>query len=233
MSGVFRPPTDEQRCTATTRKGTRCPKFRVKGATVCLAHGAKAPQVREAAQRRVADAEAREIAARVDVDVEQFDGNPFEALRDLLRRDQMEMERFGRLADRFEDDQLTYTTKAGAEQLRAVLCAYRDEREALGRRLDLMLRAGIAERIAQTREAQHKTSHAGTVALFGHCLQLFAGDVSSALCDARAYEYHDKVMEAFKLRVRQRLANQQNMILTQLEILAGKDAVEPSDRDHV
>ena len=31
-----------------------------------------------------------------------------------------------------------------------------------------MLRAGIAERIARTREAAHKVNEAGTVALFGH-----------------------------------------------------------------
>jgi hypothetical protein len=189
-----------------------------------LKHGASAPQVREAAQRRVAEQQAREVARRMDVDPDQFDGNPFEALRDLLRRDQAEMERFGRLADRFEDDELTYTTRSGAEQLRAVLDAYRQERDALGRRLDLLLRAGVAERMIQVREAQHKTAQTGVTELFGHCLTLFAGDVSSALCDAGAYEHHDQVMTELKRRVRQRLEHEQTMIVTQIEIMARKDS---------
>ena len=153
----------------------------------------------------------------------QFDGNPFEALGNLLARDQAEMARFGRLADRLEDSQLTYTTKSGAEQLRAVLEAYRAERDALGRRLDLMLRAGIAERIAQTREVQHKTSQGGLVALFGMCMNLFLSDVSSALCDAGAYDFHDAAMEAVRRRVRFRLQHENSMILTQIENLASSD----------
>lgn len=183
-----------------------------------------APQVREAAEHRVADREARELAARVDVDPAEFSGNPFAALGDLLRRDQIEMERFGRLANRLEDNELTYTSKGGVEALRAVLSAYQSERDAMGRRLDLMLRAGIAERIAQTREVQHKTGQAGLVAMFGHCLTLFLSDISSALCDAGAYEQHDAVMEAVQHRVRFRLEHESSMIISQIENMATRDS---------
>jgi hypothetical protein len=155
------------------------------GTTVCATHGGEAPQVREAAQRRVAEQQAREIARKIDVDMERYDGNPFEALRDLLRRDQAEMERFARLASRPEDREVTYTTRSGAEQLRAVLSAYRDERDALGRRLYLLLRAGVAQRMMEVREAQHKVEAAGTLAIFGHCLTLFAG-MSALPCATRA-----------------------------------------------
>ena len=160
----------------------------------------------------------------------QFDGNPFEALGNLLARDQAEMERFGRLADRLEDSQLTYTTKTGTEQLRAVHEAYRQERDALGRRLDLMLRAGVAERIAQTREAVHQTGVAGLAALFGNCLTLFLGDVSSALASAGAYEQHDAVMEALQRRVRFRLEHEQTMLIRQIENLATRDS-DPAGRN--
>ncbi len=223
MPREFRPPTDEQRCTATTGKGARCSKFRVKGAVVCLTHGAGAPQVRDAAERRVADTVAREVAARVGVDVERFDGNPYEALRDLLARDQAELERFGRLATRLEDSQLTYTSKGGVEMLRAVLGAYQQERDALGRRLDLLLRAGVAERLMQTREAQTRVGQQGTAALFGFCMTLFLGDVSSALCDAGVFDQHDQVMEKLQNRVRQRLEREHSQLLPQIENLATSD----------
>jgi len=70
------------------------------------------------------------------------------------------------------------------------------------------------------REVQYKVNEASPAAIFGHCLTLFAGDASSALADARAYEYHDQVMAAFRRRVRQRLENEQEMILPQIRILA-------------
>ena len=162
---------------------------------------------------RKAEARARDLAKRLEVDPDQFDGDPYVALRDLLVRDQAEVERFGRLAVALEDGELTYRTRSGVEQLRAALDAYRAERDALGRHLDLLLRAGVAERLIQMREVQYKVNEASPAAIFGHCLTLFAGDASSALADARAYEYHDQVMAAFRRRVRQRLENEQEMIL--------------------
>jgi len=212
---------DSKRCTATAnRTGKRCGLARIPGTTVCSVHGGSAPQVREAGQRRVAEARARELAKRLEVDPDQFDGDPYVALRDLLARDQAEVERFGRLAVALEDGELTYRTRSGVEQLRAALDAYRAERDALGRHLDLLLRAGVAERLIQMREVQYKVNEASPAAIFGHCLTLFAGDASSALADARAYEYHDQVMAAFRRRVRQRLENEQEMILPQIRILA-------------
>lgn len=216
---------DSKRCTATSRRtGKRCGLARIPGATVCATHGGSIGRVREAAAARVADAKARELAARVDVDVAQFDGDPIEALRDLLRRDQAEMERFSRLSAKLEDDQLTYTTRGGAEALRAVLTAYQSERDALGRRLDLLLRAGVAQRMLQVRETQHQSGVAGAVALFGMCMTMFLGDVSSALCDAGVFEQHDAVMEALRRRVRFRLEHEQSMIIRQIENMATKDS---------
>ena len=215
---------DSKRCTATSnRTGRRCARARMPGATVCSKHGAAAPQVRDAAAARVADAQAREIAARVDVDLTQFHGDPIEALRNLLARDQAQMERFGRLVDRFEDSQLVYTTKGGVEMLRAVLSAYQQERDSLSRRLDLMLKAGVAERLIQTREAQTKVGQQGTAALFGFCLTLFLSDVSSALADAGVFEQHDAVVEKLQNRVQQRLQREHSLLLPQIENLATQD----------
>lgn len=94
----------------------------------------------------------------------------------------------------------------------------------MGRRLDLMLRAGIAERIAQTREAVHQTGVAGTVQLFMLCLTLFRGDVSSALASAGAYEFHNEVMEKLREKVQFRLEHESSMIITQIEIMATRDS---------
>ena len=220
---------DEKRCTATShRTGKRCGLARIPGTTVCATHGGKAPQVRDAAAARVADTQARELAHKMNVDPAQFRGDPIDALRDLLARDQAEMERYARLAARFEDSELTYRTKGGAEMLRAVLGAYQSERDALGRRLDLMLKAGVAQRMVEAREAQTRTNQQGTVALFGLCLTLFIEDVSWALASAGAFEFHDSVMSKLQHRVQFRLAHEQSMILTQVENMARQDPGRPA-----
>jgi hypothetical protein len=91
-----------------------------------------------------ADRKVRELAARVDVDPAQFSGDPYASLRSLLARDQAEFARFGRLVDGQEDSGLKHTSRSGVEQLRAELAAYRAERDSMGRRLDLLLRADVA-----------------------------------------------------------------------------------------
>lgn len=45
---------DERRCTATsTQSGERCKRAPILGGTVCATHGGSAPQVRDAAHRRL------------------------------------------------------------------------------------------------------------------------------------------------------------------------------------
>lgn len=52
-------PHGPARCTATNRQGGRCGRLAMVGATVCDLHGGKAPQVRRAAERRLATERAR------------------------------------------------------------------------------------------------------------------------------------------------------------------------------
>jgi hypothetical protein len=54
----------KHRCRATTRNGNRCGNPPVTGAVVCRMHGGAAPQVRDAARRRLLEA-ADPAAARL------------------------------------------------------------------------------------------------------------------------------------------------------------------------
>lgn len=63
--------TDNTRCTArSSRTGEQCGAWAVRGATVCVAHGGGSPQVRAAAQRRLAENGARRALATYGSPVE-------------------------------------------------------------------------------------------------------------------------------------------------------------------
>lgn len=46
---------ERQKCTATNRQKQRCKRWPIQGGTVCRMHGGAAPQVKAAAERRLAD----------------------------------------------------------------------------------------------------------------------------------------------------------------------------------
>lgn len=48
-------PMERAKCRATNRQGKRCGKFPIPGGVVCRMHGGAAPQVKAAAEKRLAD----------------------------------------------------------------------------------------------------------------------------------------------------------------------------------
>ena len=85
-----------------------------------------------------------------------------------------------------------------------------------------MLRAGVAQRMMEVREAQYQADQTGVVAVFRFCVTMLRQDVSSALADAGAYDVHDEVMEKLQRRIRFRLANEGPMIISQLQHMAAR-----------
>ncbi len=77
------PSDPHQRCTARNQAGGQCKNPAVPGATVCRFHGGAAPQVQEAAQRRIAIAEARQAAVTLGL---LIDISPEQALLDEVQR---------------------------------------------------------------------------------------------------------------------------------------------------
>jgi hypothetical protein len=81
---VISPPATSPRakCTAhSSRTGEPCKQWPVKGATVCKWHGGGAPQVRAAAERRLQEQQAAEVARRgvAGLDLSEF-ADPYNAL---------------------------------------------------------------------------------------------------------------------------------------------------------
>jgi hypothetical protein len=212
MAREFRPPTDEQRCTATVvhgpHQGERCPKYHVKGTTVCMEHGARAPQVRAAAARRVADAKAVELASRIEIEVPRF-ASAGEVGSYLLGEVHKRAAQFGVLADRLES--ATYTDKAGQERVRAVLAEQRRWLDSMAKVLAVAVAAKPAD----------EPKGPSPVELFSMACGLFREDVDSALADVGIYgEQHEAIVARLAARAKLRVRQSEGMILDQIRIMA-------------
>jgi hypothetical protein len=73
----------EGRCNARTRGGGHCRRWPIAGATRCRLHGAAAPQVKRAAERRLEGERVRADLVRLGVPIEEG-ADPLEALREAL-----------------------------------------------------------------------------------------------------------------------------------------------------
>jgi len=78
-----RRPVATHRCTARNRRGEPCQAWPIHGATVCVAHGGRAPQVRAAAAKRVTEAQALAALQRAS-DRHQRDRQAWHARRVAL-----------------------------------------------------------------------------------------------------------------------------------------------------
>jgi hypothetical protein len=146
---------ESKRCTATSKRtGQRCQRACVPGAPTCRLHGSAAPQVRAAAERRVQEAQALELAKRTmpSVDLTQF-GDPMAALEHTVAYSHHLAIRLAAIVERIPDDQLAYRGRLG-EQLRgevtAAQRAWADLRQAAADSIKL----GLAERRARIEDDQ-------------------------------------------------------------------------------
>src|SRR5581483_4122722 len=81
------PIEDGPRCTATNRQGRRCGRAPILGGTVCWMHGGAAPQVQEAALKRLRQLQGPAIERLAElIDQEAFPTVAYAASRDVLDR---------------------------------------------------------------------------------------------------------------------------------------------------
>lgn len=139
-----------QRCTALTTKGQPCRAYAVRGATVCRAHGAAAPQVRAAAAARVERARVQRDVARTLAEVEDSlvaDGvSPIEVLENTgIRAAAMVVV----LSSMIDD----LTTPTGDGETRSAVADLYERWVALaGKLAKTTLDAGVEERREQALE---------------------------------------------------------------------------------
>lgn len=139
------------RCTGhSSRTGKPCQLSPVHGATVCHKHGGSAPQVKQAAARRLIEAEIRELFGKALPEAEPVD-NPLAAYADFAGRVMAWMQ----LMDSLLGDLRTvgYAGKAG-EQVRAEVLLYERAMDRANAVLSSYARLNIDTRLAAITEQQ-------------------------------------------------------------------------------
>jgi hypothetical protein len=151
---------DEKRCTATAKRtGKRCARACLPGAEVCAMHGAAAPQVAAAAERRMQEQRAMALAQRsiTGADLARF-ADPYAALEFCVGYSHALAQRLAAIVEAIPDSELRYHGRAG-EQLRGEVTAMQRALDSLrGAAVDTLKlnldarAAGIREQTAQMIE---------------------------------------------------------------------------------
>lgn len=171
-----------RQCIARNRRGERCGRKAIPGATVCRYHGGAAPQVQRAAARRLAEEQAQ--ASIADVVVEPID-NPLDKLAELaaeawaLKGQLAAM--VAELGTDFADDG-GEGPWANGEQVRVVVQLFERAMDRCQKYLADWVRLGFEERKARLDDARAQlvqVAIAGVLAELG--LQLEAPGVRGVL----------------------------------------------------
>lgn len=141
--------TVNPRAPACTAKNDTCQNPAVAGSTVCRSHGGSAPQVRRAAKRRLAIAEADKVLR--DLEYQPVD-NPLEELADIAGQAKSLMEwSAARVAELSND--LDYRDAKDVDQLKAVVGLYERAMDRAARLVEACARLGLDERRVALEEA--------------------------------------------------------------------------------
>lgn len=151
--GQGQDPSLAGRCGRKTKRGP-CKAWPVKGATVCAAHGGRAPQVRRKAAERVAAQQALADLGRHGV-VPVV--NPLEALAGLAGEIVATKDIFRERVSQLREEAWRYSDAKGGEQLRAEIAMYERALDRSARVLADIARLKIDERLTAITEQQVQT----------------------------------------------------------------------------
>lgn len=126
-----------------------CGRYPLRGATVCTSHGGRAPQVRAAAARRLAE---REALKRLDeVEIRPI-GNPIRAYADLAAEVVTWKSQMAQMVN--ELDEYRFTDDKGAEHLDARVALFERAMDRCEKVLGNWVRLGLEERRVQLEERE-------------------------------------------------------------------------------
>lgn len=144
--------SERPQCTGhAASTGQRCTKPPIRGGTVCAKHGGAAPQVREAARRRllVREVEAEALAVLGHEGIEQV-GDPVLELGRLASEARALTTALARRVNALQD--IRYRGERGSEQLRSEVSLYERALDRTARFMEILARLGYESRRVQVTE---------------------------------------------------------------------------------
>lgn len=142
--------TVNPRAPACSAKNDTCQNPAVAGTTVCRSHGGAAPQVKRAAMRRLAVAQADKVLRELEYEPVS---DPVTELADVAGQAKALM---GWAAARVAElqNELSYRTEDEVEQLRAVVGVYERAQDRTAKMLESLAKLGLEERRVRLEEDQ-------------------------------------------------------------------------------
>lgn len=145
--------SDDPQCTATSKRSQeRCKRAPVPGSTVCPVHGGSAPQVRRAAEQRLAvRAVEADAAAALAAEGVALDGDPY-ALLEALAAETLVLKSGWAARVAALGPNVRYESAAGSEQIRAEVVMYERFIGKATKLLEILVRLGLDERRVEVQE---------------------------------------------------------------------------------
>lgn len=144
-----------ERCSARKSNGEPCKAFPIHGTTVCRVHGGMAPQVRRKAAERVAEAKARQEAAKYVANAGELTDPLGELLRvagEMVAWKDWLGERVGQL----QADEYRFKSSQGLEQLRSEISLYTQAMAQVAKVIEAMAKLDLeAKRVRLSERDQY------------------------------------------------------------------------------
>lgn len=128
-----------------------CGAFPVRGAKVCVSHGAGAPQVKRAAQRRVVEAKAERWLARQQITPVV---DPISEIAVNAGKAEKFLEKIEQLVSDLGEQRWRFTDEKGAEQLHSFIALLERALDRYHRQLVDMAKLNLEERLTRVTEIQ-------------------------------------------------------------------------------
>lgn len=147
-------PDPGEKCTSTcSTTGERCTNWPIRGGKVCMMHGGAAPQVRDAANRRLQRDQMRVDLGQLmaELEVTAAGRGPTEILLDIVYRAHAMVQVIGAQLGGVGDD-LTRKDRYQQAQPHVLFDMYDRALDRAGRASKMALDAGVAERLVQVEQ---------------------------------------------------------------------------------
>jgi hypothetical protein len=145
--------THSNRCSARKSNGQPCKAYPIHGTTVCRVHGGSAPQVRAAAKARLAEAKARQEAAKYVHNAPEL-ADPLGELLRVAGQMVAFKDFMGERVAQMQAEEYRYKSGQGLEQLRSEISLFTQAMSQVAKVIESMAKLDLEARRTRVQEQE-------------------------------------------------------------------------------